>query len=76
MNIAASALSLFLDASPSGLSSAGPASGALVNLASTFLGGDGAGSYPLTDFAQQMTGGALSSLVGGGLAGTIAGILA
>jgi hypothetical protein len=63
MNIAATALNLFLDASPSGLSSAGPAAGALTNIASTLLGGDGTGSNPISDFTN-------------GLAGSIIGILA
>jgi hypothetical protein len=76
MNIVATALSVFLDASAGGLSSAGPASGALTNIASTLLGGDGAGSSPLSDVANQLAGGALSSLIGEGLGGSIAGILA
>jgi hypothetical protein len=63
MNIVATALSVFLDASAGGLSSAGPASGALTNIASTLLGGDGTGSNPISDFTS-------------GLAGSIAGILA
>jgi hypothetical protein len=63
MNIAATALSVFLDASAGGLSSAGPASGALANITSTVLGGDGTGSNPVSDFASR-------------IAGSVAGILA
>jgi len=63
MNIVATALNLFLDASPSALSSAGPVSGALTNIASTVFGGDGTGSNPISDFASTV-------------AGSIAGILA
>ena len=63
MNIAATALNVFLDASLGGTSSAGPAAGALTNIASTVLRGDGAGSNPVTGLAS-------------GLAAGIAGMLA